>query len=269
MDRNNSRDYDQDMDTESEMQFFLANGYLHRRGVFSAVELDRLRAAYTAAGARRGRKVSQPETLAQPDLVALLDHDGLVGPITALFGAQSQMLSLDTLYQGPHDPGPERQWHRDFNAPGDWPLSVNTITYLDDMTPERGPTLVIPGSHRGLAGPPSDRLGEPLPGEIAVPAQAGDVVFINASIWHSGGRNHSAGERRAIYTYFGWWWLKRYDLDRALPAEAFRGATQRRLRLLGIDPPLYDLHAFPIAGTVLERLASARHHTDLQAIVAE
>src|SRR5262249_2916316 len=150
------------------------------------------------------------------------------------FGDQVQLLQYDFLRQGPNSDFPLRAWHRDFSVPGDMPLSINTILYLDEMTPEKGPTYVVPGTHRGATLPPADRTHDPLPGEVPVFAQPGDAVFINSAIWHTGSRNQSDGLRRGIYLYYGYWWLKRYESDQALPYQAFEGASEQRLRLLGI-----------------------------------
>ena len=59
-----------------------------------------------------------------------------------------------------------------------------------------------------------------------------------------GGRNASAGLRRGIYLYYGYWWLKRYESERALPWQAFEGASEQRLRLLGVRMPGRDLHMY-------------------------
>lgn len=243
------------MHTPDELAAFLDRGYLHVPGALDADEIEELRRAFTAAGGERAWKVSQPDVLKERAFIALIEHPAILGRMRALFGDWTQLLSIDTLYQGPRSSSPERGWHRDFWMPGDVPLSVNTIVYLDDMVAERGPTAVIPGSQRGVSTMPDDRLDQRHPAEIEVPARAGDLVFINSALWHSGGRNRSDGPRRALYAYYGWWWLKRYDLERPLPGECLVGASPQRLRLLGLDQPQYDLHLFPRSGTVFDTLA--------------
>jgi ectoine hydroxylase-related dioxygenase (phytanoyl-CoA dioxygenase family) len=79
---------------------------------------------------------------------------------------------------------------------------------------------------------------------VAVHASAGDAVFINSAIWHSGGRNRSDGLRRAIYLYYGYWWLKPYEADQQRPWQALEGAGEQRLRLLGVKMPAPDLHQY-------------------------
>jgi ectoine hydroxylase-related dioxygenase (phytanoyl-CoA dioxygenase family) len=85
--------------------------------------------------------------------------------------------------QVPHSSFGERSWHRDFVSPGDRPLSINTIIMLNEMREERGPTRVVPGTHRGEQDGSRDQRKQPLPGEVAVYAAPGDAVFINSAIW--------------------------------------------------------------------------------------
>ena len=174
----------------------------------------------------------------------LIEHAPILERHQALFGAQTQLLQFDLLRQGPNSTFPNRAWHRDFSFPGERPLSVNTILFLDDRTEEVGPPRVVPGSHRGEAMPSRERVHDPSPNEVALLAKAGDAVFINSAIWHSGGRNSGAGLRRGIYLYYGFWWLKRYENDVALPWQTLDSASQQRLQLLGVKMPNCDLHQY-------------------------
>ena len=129
--------------------------------------------------------------------------------------------------------------------PGDTPLSVNTILMLDPTGEEAGPTRVVPRSHRGTSQPAPEEAGRPHPEEAAVHCEPGDAIFINSAVWHTGGRNTGGGLRRGIYLYYGYWWLKRYESDRALPWQALEGASDLRLELLGIkNPGGPDLHQY-------------------------
>src|SRR4029077_11245751 len=109
-------------------------------------------------------------------------------------------------------------------------------------------TYVVPGTHRGVSQPPKDKINEPLEGEIAAYAAAGDAVFINSAIWHSGARNRSDGLRRGIYLYYGYWWLKPYEADQQRPWQCLVNASQQRLQLLGVKMPEGDIHQYdPLA----------------------
>jgi len=230
--------------TAEEKAFFLEHGYLHAQGVVQGEHLAQLQAAFEEVWAAEKPRVHQMRLLKYKAFIELIEHPPILDRQTAIFGRQTQLLQYDLLRQEPHSTVPERGWHRDFTFPGDYPLSINTILYFDDMTPDRGPTLVVPGTHRGTDTPPGDKRGEPLPGEVPVHAKAGDAVFINSAIWHSGNCNKSDGLRRAAYLYYGYWWLKRYDASETLPWQAFENASEARLRLLGAKMPQGDLHIY-------------------------
>ncbi|MCX5661612.1 MAG: phytanoyl-CoA dioxygenase family protein [Planctomycetota bacterium] len=232
------------MNTPEEKAFFLENGYLHAKGVLSPEMLARTQSEFDRVWEAEGSPCNQHKLLKHEHFINLIEHPPILDRHAAMFGRQTQLLQYDFLRQGPQSKSPERGWHRDFSHRGDHPVSINTILYLDDMTEDRGPTRVVPGSHRGEDWPPAGQRDKPLPNEVAVHAAAGDAVFINSAIWHSGGRNNTDGLRRGIYLYYGYWWLKRYDAQQTLAWQALENASERRLRLLGVKMPDRDLHMY-------------------------
>jgi hypothetical protein len=233
------------MVTKQEREFFLEHGYLHVEGVLAGDHLTAIQEAFDEVWqAEKAPPCRQYQLLKYRPFIELIEHPPILDRHRAMFGNQVQLLQFDLLRQGPKSQFLDRAWHRDFSFPGDRPLSINTILFLDDITPEKGPTRVVPGSHRGEALPSKEEAHLPLEGEAAVQAPAGSAIFINSAIWHSGGRNDSDGLRRGIYLYYGYWWLKRYESDHALPWQAFEGASAQRLRLLGLKMPDRDLHIY-------------------------
>jgi len=232
------------MINDKDWESFDTNGYLLKRGVLAGDHLRRIQETFDEVWEAEGPPCNQHKLLKYPAFIELIEHPPIVDEHRAIFGSQTQLLQLDLLRQGPHHEGQERSWHRDFAFPGTYPLSINTILYLDPMTAARGPTRVLPGSHRGWTQPPSDDARhEPIDGEVAVLAKPGDAAFINSSIWHSGGINRTDGLRRGIYLYYGHWWLKRYEWQQALPWQALQGASESRLQLVGLRQP-GDLHIY-------------------------
>jgi ectoine hydroxylase-related dioxygenase (phytanoyl-CoA dioxygenase family) len=139
------------MHTQDERERFLKDGYLQVQGVLSPEHLERVRAEFDRVWGL-GRPCNQHELLKHRTLIELIEHPAILDRHRAIFGDQVQLLQYDFLRQGPRNESfPLRAWHRDFVFPGDYPLSINTILYLDDMTEERGPTYVVPGTHRGVA----------------------------------------------------------------------------------------------------------------------
>jgi ectoine hydroxylase-related dioxygenase (phytanoyl-CoA dioxygenase family) len=231
------------MNTAEEKAFFLENGYLHAKGVLDAAHLEQIRTEFDRIWEIEKPKVNQHRLLKYKTFIDLIEHPPILERHKAIFGSQVQLLQYDFLRQGPKSDFPERAWHRDFVFPGDRPLSVNTILFLDEMREEVGPTRVVPQSHLGdnWRIPDADK---PQPGEVAVYANAGDACFINSAIWHTGGRNTSDGLRRGIYLYYGFWWLKRYESNENLPWQAFEDASEQRLQLLGVKMPASDVHLY-------------------------
>ena len=103
---------------------------------------------------------------------------------------------------------------------------------------------MVPGTHHGTDYPPTESRHEPLPGEVAAYAAAGDAIFINGAIWHTGGSNQTEGLRRGIFLYFGYWWMKRYESETEFPWQAKQNASEQRLQLLGIKMPDRDIHQY-------------------------
>lgn len=101
----------------------------------------------------------------------------------------------------------------------DWRV-INSMIMLDDMTPDNGPTRVVPGSHKwtpinvpdvnmaevthiDVRPEDRDRLPAdplaPYPGEVKLTGPAGSVAVINGHIWHGGTRSESGAPRRVLH----------------------------------------------------------------------
>lgn len=232
------------MKTDAEQAFFLEHGYLHVQGVLDREQVDFYRTEFDRVWEQEAPKVNQHKLLKYQSFIDLIEHPPILERQQAIFGNQTQLLQYDLLRQDANSNMPARSWHRDFIFPGDRPHSINTIVYLDPMSHERGPTCVVPGTHRGEEYPPLDRIHTSLPGEVEVLAEPGDAVFINGAIWHSGGANRTQGLRRGIFLYFGWWWMKRYEHETDLPWQAKANSSELRLQLLGLKMPDRDVHQY-------------------------
>ena len=232
------------MRTPDELAFFLEHGYFHAPGVLTGDQLEFIRSEFDRVWELEKPRVSQHQLLKHKTFIDLIELPAILERHHAVFGSQTQLLQYDLLRQGPHSTMKPRNWHRDFTFPGERPLAINTIIPLDEMTEERGPTRIVPGTHRGDAVPSKEQQYQELPDEVPLYAAPGDAVFINAAIWHTGGQNQTDGLRRGIYAYYGYWWLKRYEEDRELPWQAFEGASEQRLRLLGVKMPGKDIHMY-------------------------
>ncbi|VTU13705.1 Phytanoyl-CoA dioxygenase (PhyH) [Variovorax sp. SRS16] len=93
-------------------------------------------------------------------------------------------------------------WHRDLpyqHFVSSTPLAVNALYCIDDFTRENGATFVLPASHKlaALASPEYIRKNA-----VQIEARAGQIILLDAMVFHSGGFNGSDHERRAINHVF-------------------------------------------------------------------
>ena len=93
---------------------------------------------------------------------------------------------------------PGAPWHQDLQREF-WPTPINLAIYLDEVTPENGPTLVVPGTQT-LPHPEFDT--RPQPHERQVLGPAGTAALFYATVWHRGSANRSAHPRRALFAYY-------------------------------------------------------------------
>jgi ectoine hydroxylase-related dioxygenase (phytanoyl-CoA dioxygenase family) len=194
---------------------FAEDGYIVLPEVLDADEARALYAAFDAlpgAGRRPSgiAKWNERVLLRDRRFFDAITRPRLLEAITATLGDDLQLLALDAL-ETPAGSGRARAWHPDFAFWSDALLTVNCAIYLQDMTPEAGPLHVIPGSHRWRREPSAEEETSALDGEVAVEVEAGTAVVFNAMLWHSGGRNETARPRRAVFPYFGHYWIKRMD----------------------------------------------------------
>jgi hypothetical protein len=129
-------------------------------------------------------------------------HPSLVAAAQACLGPQAWLLDYEqfgVVYQDAR-PGPGSAysrigWHTDHQSGPHldvWPAVAFTL-HFDATSPANGFLRVLPGSH--LGGTDGIPLGfERVPGEIAVYAERGDVLFHHADLWHSAARATDDGE---------------------------------------------------------------------------
>ncbi|MFP6585000.1 MAG: phytanoyl-CoA dioxygenase family protein [Candidatus Hydrogenedentota bacterium] len=128
----------------------------------------------------------------------LLGKDFLISSITGM------------VFHGPTDE--PQMLHRDQGqvpATAGFPAVVNMFWLLDDVTPERGGTCVIPGSHRW---PAEHQVTPPTP-ELAsqISAPAGSLFAFDGRMWHGTGINREGHPRRNITTLLCLPWMRQQE----------------------------------------------------------
>ncbi len=173
--------------------------------------------------------------VATPELLELVGH---------VLGPEFKLSSLNARQAPPHN-GWTQPLHADMSAVADdrgfW--VCNSVWMLDDFTPQNGALRAVPGSHhwRRL---PGDALADPRaphPDEALLTGAAGDVLVMNAHMWHGGLANTTAAPRTAVHVFF----VRRDKPQQQYQKQLLRPETQaalsRHLRqLLALDDPQND-----------------------------
>lgn len=234
--------------------FFETQGYLVVPGALTPAELARLRQAADAAEARWRQDPTLPG-VRRPDLeqvlgileydpvfLDLLEHPRLFPLVRDLLGPDVMMLDHDYFITPPGAEIPFG-WHFDFAMPAvDHPrsrLMVKVFYVLDDIPPDGGATLVLPGSHTAPpdAEMPNSEVPEDLPGAVKMDLPAGSAYLITGRTYHSAGNNRSDRVRRLLICTYGHKWMRMWDEYRPSPALAARADTPVRRQLLGLTDP--------------------------------
>jgi len=163
--------------------------------------------------------------------------------VEALLGPNMVLASLNARSSAAHTPA--QGLHRDHQGPLLYErtsdgrfrpahLYVQTLWVLDDMTPERGATRIVPGTHVPEAGSP--RAGSPYGEPIPVVVPAGTVVLFAASLWHGGGEHTAPGVRRLLHGFFSrGFCMPQFDNLRSMPPDLLARCTPFQRQLLGYD----------------------------------
>ncbi len=119
----------------------------------------------------------------------------------------------------------------------------NTVWLLDDFRPDNGALRVVPGSHR-WGRRPQDALADPRrphPDEVLVTGRAGDLVVMNAHLWHGGTANRTDRPRLALHAFYCRWDKPQQQHQKALLRPETQAALSPAARaLLALDDPAND-----------------------------
>ena len=84
-----------------------------------------------------------------------------------------------------------------------WRRACNAVFLLDDFTEGHRALRALPGSHRSgrLPSAALADLAAATEGEVLVTGRAGDVVVMNAHLWHAGTANRTPRRRLALHAF--------------------------------------------------------------------
>ena len=164
--------------------------------------------------------------------------------VRQVLGADIKLSSLNarSAIAGGGSPQP---LHADMGAvpdeKGNW--VCNVVWMLDDFTEVNGALRAVPGSHR-FGRLPQQALDDPFaahPDEILVTGKSGDVVVMNAHVWHAGTENRAAADRLALHSFYCRRDKPQQQYQKKLLSPAVQAQLSPEMRdLLALDDPLND-----------------------------
>ena len=140
------------------------------------------------------------------DRVPML-HDVFAHP--AVRGALVSVCGVDMKMNGHrhcHTRQPQRfahNWHTDSQDRGATDMKwVLAMYYPHTVTPDMGPTVILPGSHFRAAPNPTLESFANIRGQFAMAVPAGTVVVVHPNIWHGAGPNYTDRRRHMLKFLF-------------------------------------------------------------------
>ena len=239
--------------TRSECRQLDEQGWLALRGLMPPELLARLRRRidelFAAEGEAAGSEFKQePGARRLANLVnkGRIFEEVILTPrvlecMAGVLGPRFKLSSLNARSANPHTEDGQ-PLHADSGAIADEAgyFVCNSVWMLDDFTALNGATRMVPGSHRWRRLPPADFFAR-HPEEQLVLGQAGDVVIMNAHMWHGGTANRTDAPRRAMHVYY-----TRFDQPqqqyqkRWLSAAVQERLSEEARRILALDDPMND-----------------------------
>jgi hypothetical protein len=183
---------------DAEVARFIVNGY-------HIAQLDFPREFHEGIARQLDELTSNPGdaiTETVPELWQVLDHPAVRGVLISLLGESYEVQ--------PHRhwhcklPGSGyMHWHQDSTNSRDYRINrFLGLYYPRDVTPDMGPTIIVPGTQFRNA--PTDRMATytNIRGQVPLVVKAGTMAFTHYDMWHGTAANRSAHKRHMIKFLF-------------------------------------------------------------------
>ena len=235
--------------TADEREFFNARGYLIVENALDSAMIERLVVAADRIDGRvrtdetRDKLLSAPNIIHEdPALVELTDWPTTFPKVWGILGWNIYSYHSHLDVTPPADAAALRwrvAWHQDSMRVNDEiesrprpRLSLKIGYYLTDVSePDRGNTLIVPGSHlRDELDCPADGVSNP-PGAEPLCVRPGTAVLIDRRIWHSRSPNLSNQTRKVVWVGYSYRWLR--PKDEMTVAHLFPTLDPIRRQILG------------------------------------
>ena len=235
--------------SDEQKAFYEQNGYVHVQGMITREEAAAYRAELHALAARQGSNDatwtsvkgtgttithSHDVQFRSAAITRLLTDPRLTGIAQDIIGPNVQ-LHHNKMFIKPPERGSPFPMHQDYPYfPHERDSMIAVIIHFDDAPVEKGCLRVVPGSHK--LGPlpaigQDHHLSEdeyPIEGSLAVPAKAGDAIFMSYLLVHGSGVNVSDEPRTTLL-------IQMRDPEDRPRSEGHQSRGQGMM-LAGVDP---------------------------------
>ncbi|MBT4863631.1 MAG: hypothetical protein HON53_00735 [Planctomycetaceae bacterium] len=235
--------------TPDEREAFNSDGYLVVKNAVDEVALDRLLKIIDRIDARertaenRDKLLSVSNIIHEDDaFVDLIDCPKTFPRVWGILGWNIYSYHSHLDVTPPADPNTmtwQVAWHQDSMRVNDEiecsprpRLSLKVGFYLSDVSqPDRGNTLVVPGSHlQDEIDLPQDGVSNPE-GAIPICLEPGSAVLLDRRVWHSRSANLSGVTRKVIWYGYSYRWMR--PKDEMTVAHLFPNLDPIRRQILG------------------------------------
>lgn len=137
-----------------------------------------------------------------PELWQVLDHPQVKGVLQSLLGLNYEVQSHRHWHCKQPRTG-HMNWHQDGRNNRDSLINrFLGLYYPTDITPDMGPTVIVPGTQFRNA--PTDRMAtySNIRGQVPLVVKAGSVAFTHYDLWHGTAANRSDFKRHMIKFLF-------------------------------------------------------------------
>lgn len=183
----------------------LDSGYSEQTLRDISTEFDSTRTRYLEKHGRDRLKsvnelhtIRSPLTYGGPVFLRLAFNQILMALLKKLISGKFILNQQNGVINPPGETYNQGAWHRDLpyqHFVSTTPLALNALFCVDDFTSENGSTFVLPASHKMGAFPSKNYIER---NATQILAKAGQFIVLDCMLFHSGGFNRSAKERRAI-----------------------------------------------------------------------
>jgi ectoine hydroxylase-related dioxygenase (phytanoyl-CoA dioxygenase family) len=138
----------------------------------------------------------------EPIFLELATHPDVLDICRRLMGSYIVLNQQNGVVNPAHGTYSQGRYHRDLpyqHFVASRPLGVSALFCLDPFTADNGATRVIPASQTQEAFP-ADAVVDQIAVQVVVPA--GSFILMDAMVFHAGGSNRTAGDRRAVNHVF-------------------------------------------------------------------